>query len=44
MHLVLVNRLRSLPRNSMVRLNDRLDMSIFADLDVKPRTKQTKLK
>ena len=33
-HLVLVNRLGSLPRNSVVRLTDHLDMAIVVDLDV----------
>ena len=35
-HLVLVNRLGSLPRNSVVRLTDRLDMTVVVDWDVKP--------
>ena len=35
-HLVLVNRLGSLPRNSMVRLTDHLDMTNVVDWDVKP--------
>ena len=42
MHLVLVNRLGSLPRNSVVRLTDRLNMTIVVDWDVKPQIKQTK--
>ena len=40
-HLVLVNRLGSLPRNSVVRLTERLDMSTVVDWDVKPQIKQT---
>ena len=40
-HLVLVNRLGSLPSNSVVRLTDRLDMTIVVDWDVKPQIKQT---
>ena len=40
-HLVLVNRL---PRNSVVRLTDCLDMTIVVDWDVKPLIKQTKTK
>ena len=39
MHLVLVNGLGSLPRNSVVRLTDRLDMTIVVDWDVKPQNK-----
>ena len=39
-HLVLVNHLGSLPRNSLIRLTDRLDMAIVVDWNVKPRTKQ----
>ena len=46
MHLVLVNLtgecLGSLPRNSVVRLTDRLNMTIVVDWDVKPQIKQTK--
>ena len=34
MHLVL-------PRNSVIRLTDRLDMTIVVDWDVKPQMKQT---
>ena len=30
------NRLGSLPRNSVVRVSDRLDMTIVVDSDVKP--------
>ena len=41
-HLVLVNRLGSLPRNSVVRLTDPLNMTIVVDWDVKPQIKQTK--
>ena len=37
-HLVLV----SLPRNSVVRLTDRLDMTIVVEWDVKPQMKQNK--
>ena len=40
-HLVLVNLLGRLSRNSVVRLIDRLDMTIVVDLDVKPQIKQT---
>ena len=40
-HLVLVNRLGSLPRNSVVRLTDLLDMTIAVGWDVKPKIKQT---
>ena len=40
MHLVLVKRLGSLPMNSVVRLTDRLDMTIVVDWDVKPQIKQ----
>ena len=36
------NRLGSLPRNSVVRLTDRLDMTIVVDWDVKPQIKQMK--
>ena len=39
MHLVLVNRLGSFPRNSVDRLSDRLDMTIVVDWDVKPQIK-----
>ena len=39
-HLVLVNRLGSLPRNSVIRLTGRLDMTIVVDWDVKPQIKQ----
>ena len=39
-HLVLVNRLGSLSRNSVVRVTDRLDMAIVIDWDVKPQIKQ----
>ena len=39
-HLVLVNRLGSLPRNSVVRLTDRLDMTIVDDWNVNPQIKQ----
>ena len=41
-YLVVVNRLGSLPRNSVVRLTDRLDMTIVVDCDVKQQIKQTK--
>ena len=41
-HLVLVNRLGRLPKNNVVRLTDRLDMTIVVDWDVKPQLKQTK--
>ena len=34
-HLVLVNRLRSLPRNSADRLTDRLDITLVVDWAVK---------
>ena len=40
-HLVLVNSLGSLPRNSVARLTGRLDMTIIVDWDVKPQIKQT---
>ena len=40
-YFVLVNRSGSLPRNSVVRLTDRLDMTIAVDWDVKPQIKQT---
>ena len=42
-HLVLVNRLGSLPRNSVVRLTDRLGMTIVVDWDVKPQIVQNKI-
>ena len=45
MHLVLVNPgepLRKLAQNSVVRLTDRLNMTIVVDWDVKPQIKQTK--
>ena len=42
MHLVLVNRLGSLPWNSVIRLTDRRDMTIVVDWDVKPQIKQNK--
>ena len=42
MHLALVNCLGSLPRNSVVKLTDRLDMTIVVDWDIKPQIKQTK--
>ena len=41
-HLVLVNRLGRLPRNSVVRFTDRRDMTIVVDWDVKPQIKQNK--
>ena len=41
-HLVLVNHLGSLPRNSELRLNDLLDMTIAVVCDVKPQIKQNK--
>ena len=41
--LVLVNCFGSLPRNSVVRLTYRLDMTIVVDWDVKPQIKQTSL-
>ena len=41
-HLDLFKCLRRLPRNSVVGLTDRLDMTIDVDGDVKPQTKQTK--
>ena len=41
-HLALVNRLGSLPRNSVVRLTDHLNMTIVVDSDIKPQIKQTK--
>ena len=40
MHLVLVNHLGSLPRNSDVRLTDQLDMNVVVDWDIKPQMKQ----
>ena len=40
-HLVLVNHLGSVPRNSVVRLTDRLNMTIIVDWDIKPQFKQT---
>ena len=40
-HLVLVNRFRSLPRNSVVKLSDPFNMTIVVDWDVKPKIKQT---
>ena len=40
-HLVLVNRVGSLPRNSVIKLSDRLDMTIVVDWDVKLQIKQT---
>ena len=43
MHLVLVNCLGSLPRNSVVRLTDHLDMTIVIDRDAKPQIKQTNI-
>ena len=39
-HLVLVNRFRNLPRNSVVRLTDRLHMTVVVDWDVQPQIKQ----
>ena len=41
-HLVLVNGLGSLPRNSVVRLTDRLDMTVVVDWDVQPQIKTNK--
>ena len=41
MHLVLANRLGRLPRNSVFRLTDPLDMIIVVEWDVKPQIKQT---
>ena len=38
-HLVLVNRLGSMPRSSVVRLTDRLEMTIVVDADVKLQIK-----
>ena len=43
MHFVLANRLGILPRNSVVRLTDHLDMTIVVDWDVKPQIKQNKM-
>ena len=40
-HLVVVNRLGRLPRNSAVRLTDSFAMTIVVDWDVKPQIKQT---
>ena len=40
MNLVLVNCLGSLPRNSVVKLTDHLDMIIVVDWDVIPQIKQ----
>ena len=42
LHLALVNRLGSLSRNNVVRLTDRLDMTIVVEWDVKPKIKQYK--
>ena len=42
-HLVLVNRLESLPRNSVDRSTVRRDMTIVVDWDVKPQIKQRHL-
>ena len=39
-HLVLVNRLGSPSRNSVVGLNDYLDMTVVVDWDVKPQIKK----
>ena len=41
-HLVLVNCLGSLPRNSVVRLIDHLNMTIVVDWDIKPQIKSNK--
>ena len=41
MHEVLVNHLVKLAQENEVRLNDRLDMTIAVDRDVKSQTKQT---
>ena len=41
MHEVLVNHLVKLAQENVVRLNDRLDMTIAVDRDVKSQTKQT---
>ena len=38
-HLVLVNGLRSLPRNSVDRLTDRLDMTLTVNRTIKPQNK-----
>ena len=38
-HLVLVNHLGIIPRNSELRLTDRLDMTIVVDSDVKTHIK-----
>ena len=38
-HLVLVNHSGSLPRNSVVRLTDCLDITAVADWDIKPQIK-----
>ena len=43
-HLVLVYRLGSLSRNSVVRLTDRLNMTIVVDWDVKKENKSNKTK
>ena len=40
MHLVLVNHLGTLPRKSVVRLTDGLDMTIVVDWDVNSQIKQ----
>ena len=42
-HLILVNCLGILPRNSVVRLTDHLVMTIVDDWDVKPQIKPKKL-
>ena len=42
-HLVLVNRLGRLPRNSVVRLTDHLDLTIVVDWDIKPQIKQKRI-
>ena len=42
-HLVVVNCLGSLPRNSVVRLIDHLDMTVVVDWDVKPKFKLTNI-
>ena len=39
-YLVLVNYIGSQPKNSVVRLTDRLDMTIVVDWDVKSQIKQ----
>ena len=41
-HLALVTHLGSLPRNSVVRLTDRLNMTTVVDWDMKPQIKQNK--